>query len=179
MKSFNFKLVLLMAALMFLVISCERPKKDYTTTVEELNDVLEKAMLENDYESSLALYTDDAYSLPSYSPMLKGIEAIKEQAEKDKEAAYKFTKFELNTLEVWDADDFVIEVGTYSLTMEMPEMPEPYEDNGKYVTIYEVQEDGSLKIKVDTWNSDVNPWEMMQGEMEHEEELGEKEHGEN
>jgi hypothetical protein len=35
-------------------------------------------------------------------------------------------------------------------------------DNGKYITIWEMQKDGSIKIKVETWNTDHNPWEEMQ-----------------
>ena len=36
-----------------------------------------------------------------------------------------------------------------------------------------MQDDGSLKLKVETWNTDVNPWEGMEGhegnmEMQHD-----------
>jgi ketosteroid isomerase-like protein len=31
------------------------------------------------------------------------------------------------------------------------------EDTGKYLTLWEKQADGSLKIKVETWNTDKNP----------------------
>jgi hypothetical protein len=30
------------------------------------------------------------------------------------------------------------------------------------MTIWEKQNDGSLKIKVETWNTDTNPWAEMQ-----------------
>ncbi len=33
----------------------------------------------------------------------------------------------------------------------------PWNDHGKYMTIWEMQDDGSLKVKVETWNTDVNP----------------------
>jgi len=45
----------------------------------------------------------------------------------------------------------------------MPDQPAPMEDHGKYLTIWEKQKDGSLKVKVETWNSDVNPAMMNQG----------------
>jgi ketosteroid isomerase-like protein len=35
------------------------------------------------------------------------------------------------------------------------------DDHGKYLTIWEKQKDGSLKIKIETWNSDVDPTSMM------------------
>jgi ketosteroid isomerase-like protein len=40
--------------------------------------------------------------------------------------------------------------------MNIPGMPNDFEDQGKYLTIWEKQSDGSLKIKVEMWNTDVN-----------------------
>jgi hypothetical protein len=40
----------------------------------------------------------------------------------------------------------------------VPEWP----DNGKYITIWEIQKDGTPKIKVETWNTDNNPWAQME-----------------
>jgi ketosteroid isomerase-like protein len=34
-------------------------------------------------------------------------------------------------------------------------------DNGKYMTVWEKQSDGSWKVKAETWNSDNNPWADM------------------
>jgi hypothetical protein len=47
------------------------------------------------------------------------------------------------------------------MKMSGPDVPE-WADNGKYITIWEMQKDGSIKIKVETWNTDHNPWEEMQ-----------------
>ncbi len=30
------------------------------------------------------------------------------------------------------------------------------------MNVWEKQDDGSMKIKADIWNTDMNPWEMMQ-----------------
>jgi len=48
----------------------------------------------------------------------------------------------------------------HDITMGIPQMSEPMHDVGKYVTVWQKQIDGSLKIKVETWNTDANPWEM-------------------
>jgi hypothetical protein len=45
--------------------------------------------------------------------------------------------------------------------MTMPNMPAPMEDHGKYLTVWEKQKDGSLKVKVETGNSEVDPTNMM------------------
>jgi len=33
----------------------------------------------------------------------------------------------------------------------------PVSDNGKYLTIWQQQPDGSLKMKIDIWNTDLYP----------------------
>ena len=55
----------------------------------------------------------------------------------------------------------ITEIGTYKMNRSMPGMDKPMDDHGKYLTIWEKQKDGSLKIKVETWNSDVDPMSMM------------------
>ena len=49
------------------------------------------------------------------------------------------------------------------MKMSGPDVPE-WPDNGKYVTVYEIQKDGSLKVKIETWNTDTNPWAQMNEE---------------
>lgn len=137
--------------------------------LQEMNDKLAKAELAKDYETILSFYADDAVSLPSYSPMMQGKDAIEESINKSKEAGYKFTDFKLTTLEVHTSGDLVYEVGKYNMTMEMKGMNKPFKDEGKYLTIYQKQEDGSLKIKADMWNTDTNPWAHMK-KMEEEDE---------
>ena len=82
----------------------------------------------------------------------------------------KVTKFTLESVDIIDGEKFVIDIGKYSLTMTMKGMPAPIEDAGKYVTVYEKQEDGSLKVKVETWNADNNPMENMAAGEAHSEE---------
>ena len=152
-------------------ISCQ-PQQDINvlqSQVDEINKTITKAMLEGDFESILKLYTNDAISLPSYEPMIKGIEALKAQNEKQKEMPMNMKSFSLSTTDLWVSGNFVVEIGTYDLVMLMPadqggEMP----DKGKYLTLYEIQKDGSLLIKAETWNTDTNPWMDM---MKHQEEM--------
>ena len=64
----------------------------------------------------------------------------------------------LNTLEVLSDGDLAYEIGTYKVNMTIPGMPNTMDDNGKYLTVWQKQDDGSWKMKVETWNSDNNPW---------------------
>ena len=169
MKILNNLSSLLIILLATSFIGCEQQYdiENLKTDVTLINDQITKAMLENDHESSFKFYTEDAISLPSYQPMIKGLEAIKAQSEKQKEMPMDMRTFSLNTTDVWVSGNFVVEIGTYNLTMGMPDAPGgEIADQGKYLTLFEIQKDGSLLIKADTWNTDYNPWEAM---MNHEE----------
>lgn len=57
--------------------------------------------------------------------------------------------------------NLITEIGSYKINMSMPGMDKPMDDHGKYLTIWEKQKDGSLKVKIETWNSDLDPMSMM------------------
>ena len=123
--------------------------------VGAIGDALAEAMLANDVESMLNMYADDAISLPNYSPRMQGKEAFRRHHAQMSGAGMKITSFESEPTEVWKAGDHVIEIGNFKIELDMPGMP-GIEDKGKYMTVY-VREGKTLKIKAETWNSDVNP----------------------
>ena len=130
--------------------------------IQAMNDEAAKMMVANDAAGMWANYSEDVISMPSYEPMLKGIEACKESYKKMTESGMKMTAFKSVVTDIIDAGDYVVDIGTYKISMSIPEMDVPWDDHGKYMTIWEKQDGGSLKIKVETWNTDVNPWEEMQ-----------------
>ncbi len=127
-------------------------------TIDDLNEKFSKAYMDKDNEMMLSYYAEDAISMPSYTTMMKGKEAIKNGMDMEKNADYKVTNFKLNNTDIITNGDLVCDIGTYEMSMEMPNMDKPYTDKGKYMTVYEKQSDGSLKIKAEIWNSDMNPW---------------------
>ena len=129
--------------------------------IEKLNKIYTQAMLDNDMETMLSMYSDDIISMPSYQPMVKGIAKIKELSEAQIKSGWKTTKFDLKPTDILLAGNLAIEIGNYDMAMTGPGVPE-WKDNGKYMTIWEEQKDGSLKIKVETWNTDTNPWAQME-----------------
>ena len=126
--------------------------------IEKNNAKMKDAMLKGDHLASLALYTEDALSLPSYQPMVKGMQALKKSAEEMANMQMKILSFDVTTKEIIPGGDLYVEVGKYKMSTQVEGMPEPWKDHGKYVTVWEKQKDGSLKIKVETWNTDTNPW---------------------
>lgn len=63
-------------------------------------------------------------------------------------------RFGLSVEEVQVAADWAFERGRYAITLTPKAGGEPVEDRGKYITIYQRQQDGAWKIARDIWNSD-------------------------
>ena len=141
--------------------------------IEQLNEKMLKALHNDDYESIQDMYVDEVYHMPSYSPMVKGKREMMEREKESREAGYEMKSMEFDIVEVFPAGNYVVEIGKYDVTLKVPQMPQPIDDNGKYVTVWERQQDGSLKIKVETWNSDINP--MAMGEMIQEQHMHKRE----
>jgi len=143
------------------IISIQIPAQDMDEmkkNIEDWNKQFSEAMMNGDNEKMLTFYADDIISLPSYQPMMEGKEALKNAMMMDENSGNKFTKFQLSSKKVLLQGNLLVDIGTYDMSMDIMGMDAPYNDQGKYVTIYEKQDDGSWKIKVDTWNSDNNPW---------------------
>lgn len=133
--------------------------------IQELGNKMEKAMIDMDHAYLISLYADDAISMPSYSPMVKGKSAIEQMGKKDIEMGTKYKSFDTKTTDFYGAGKYAFEIGTYTINFSTSKMPD-IKDHGKYVTIWEKQDDNTWKIKVETWNSDVNPYESMMSESE-------------
>lgn len=128
--------------------------------IEAINKQMESAMLTSDMEKSLSFYTADAISLPEFGKMREGIDAIRAAETEEMKSASKVTSVEFVTLKVSSCENLVTEIGSYKITLTVPGKPDPINDQGKYLTVWEKQPDGSLKVKVETWNTDINPMAM-------------------
>ena len=135
-------------------------ENELMSEVAEIGDTMAQAMIDNDTETMFSLYAEDAISLPNMSPRLDGIEAMRQSNEMMTAAGMKILSFDSSPTDVWQAGDQVIEIGTYVISLQVPGVPSPIDDKGKYLTIYVRDDDGSLKVKVETWNTDMNPMAM-------------------
>lgn len=159
----TFRCVLATASILALANAAWAGHHESAAALEEevtrIGDDLAAAMMADDFEKMLGMYAPDAISLPNYSPRMQGEAEFRLHHEMMQASGMKVLSFESDPTEVWDAGKNVIEIGTYRIGIEMPGMGE-IEDVGKYLTIYERDADGALKIVVETWNTDMNPMEM-------------------
>lgn len=128
--------------------------------VKAFGDVLEAALVEDDMETMFGFYAEDVISLQNYGPRLDGIDAIRKHHDEMAAAGMKISSFTSDPTEAWECGNQVIEIGTFTIALNMPGMTETVKDTGKYMTVYVRDADGALKIKVETWNTDMNPMEM-------------------
>lgn len=165
-RTIIFSSSLLLVLLFVTRVAFSQTPEEYKTKIETINKEMVKYMLEGNIEKNMSLYAADAISLPSYEPMHEGIAAIRKAGEEMAKSGWKCIAFEPTTLKVIPNGNMITEIGTYKISMTMQGMDKPMDDHGKYLTIWEKQKDGNLKVKIETWNSDVNPMTMMQS-MDH------------
>jgi len=160
MRALRFVVAVLLVLGLVSAVSAAHHEKDLKKEVAAIGDTISKAMVANDTDTMLALYADDAISLPNYGPRMDGKDAFRKHHEQMSASGMKVRSFESEPTDVWKAGDQVIEIGVYKIALEMPGMPGPIEDKGKYMTVYVRDAKGSLKIKAETWNTDENPMAM-------------------
>lgn len=131
--------------------------------IQSINNMLAEMMVSGEEEAMWEYYAEDVISMPSYQPMMKGMEECKKASEEMMSSGMKMTAFKSTVTDIMQAGNLIVDIGIYEITMMLPQMgDQPWSDHGKYMTIWEMQDDGSVKVKVETWNTDVNPWMEMQ-----------------
>ena len=94
---------------------------------------------------------------------MRGLDEISQHQRDAKEMGHKVTAMKLTTRKITEYGDALVEVGVFTITLEIAGMPQPISDEGKYITVWEKQEKGSYKIAYEIWNTDVNPMMRMKG----------------
>lgn len=153
-------LALLFFSVAGLQLSAQSEADDLKAEIRTMNDKLIRAELSGDPSASMNLYTENVILMPNSAPMIRGTKEAMNKKREEMAAGYKMLSMKLKTDAVFPDKLYVTEVGHYDVSMQIPGMDEPMVDKGKYVTIWERQKDGTLKIFIDTWNSDVNHMDM-------------------
>lgn len=131
-------------------------------SINNMTDKYSQAMLSGDYNTVAGFFTEDAIYMPLYEPIVRGKNGILENIKKDVESGVKYSAFKINSTDAFGSEDLVYEIGAYNVSFTMPKNPTAMNGHGKYLNVWQKQSDGSWKIKVETWNSDVNPMSMNQ-----------------
>ena len=123
--------------------------------IEAANQKWQTAVLAGDATAAVGNYADDAVLMLPMSPALNGRPAI-EAGMKEWLGMAKVNDAKMTTLDVTVSGDLAIETGTFAMTFTN-KGEKPVTDNGKYLSVWKRQADGSWKIIRDINNSDGAP----------------------
>ena len=105
-----------------------------------------------DIAAAAEFYTEDAKFLQPNMELVSGKQAIKEFFETGK--ALGLRRLNLESVEVGYDGNLAYERGVIDVSIE-PEGGQAMTDRGKYLVVMKRQPDGSWKVAVDIWNSDL------------------------
>ena len=125
--------------------------------IEEMNNIMEKAMVSDDANTISSFYASDIISLPDYKPALRGIDNVMADYKKDLSDGFKYYSVDFKTNDLYGSGDLAVEVGDWMVSFKLPGNKEKMSDQGKYVVVWQKQSDGSWKIKTESWNTDSFP----------------------
>jgi ketosteroid isomerase-like protein len=110
-----------------------------------------------DVDKWVAHYTDDASVLLPNTPILTGKAAISGGLKPMLSDPNFAVTFGATKLDVAKSGELGYTQGTYSLTLSNPKTKAPIIEQGKYLTVYRKQADGTWKAVEDTFMADAPP----------------------
>ena len=122
--------------------------------IREADAAWSKAAAAKDLEGTLSFMAEDTLEMAPNAPLLTG-KAAARKFWGDMFAAPGFAiSWQATKAEVSRGGDLGYSIGSYQLSMQ-DKSGKPMADRGKYVTIWKKQADGSWKVTVDIFNSDM------------------------
>ncbi len=155
MKKLTSLLVLMFVALLT-INTFAQSEAELKQMIEKNNKIMSDAMKANDVDKAMALYAEDAIQLPNKQEMRQGIAEIRKDAENMVKEGWKVKEYNNNIKSVEAHGDLVTEIGTYSMSVQKEGSNDVHKFEGKYLTLWEKQTDGSLKLKTEVWNEDFD-----------------------
>ena len=113
-------------------------------------------ILHSDVDGCMALWDDAATQMPPDTPMVRGKEAIREGFR----AAFlrvSYERFDIDLKEIRHAGDYGFTLGNYTYTVRQKTGGEGATREGKFLTLFRQQSDGTWKIYVDCFSLNVRP----------------------
>ena len=115
----------------------------------------EQAWISKDLEKALSSYADDAVVMNPNTPAMIGKDQIRASMKVEFADPTATAQYQIINVEVAQSGELGYTQGTSSVTSADPATKKPVTERGKWLTIRRKQADGSWKIVVDMYNSDV------------------------
>jgi ketosteroid isomerase-like protein len=131
---------------------CALPESD----VQFIRDLVaehEGQVLIGDYETMRTSFAEEAVFMFPNQPAFSGLAQVTEF----QNSFPPIDEYELPPLEIVGCGDVAVVRGTYSMSMAMEGLPEPYTDSGNWMHVLRKGDQGEWKIIMDISNSDRPP----------------------
>ena len=122
--------------------------------IREAEAAWSKATTAKDLERTLSFLADDCSALPSNAPIVTGKEALRAYWSQASTAPGSSVSWRATSVQVARSGDLGYVVGAYE-SAGKDAKGRPVTDRGKYVEVWKKQPDGSWKVVVDIYNSDL------------------------
>ena len=123
-------------------------------TLRDLDAQWSAAAGAKDVDKTVSYYAADAIVMPPNAPAATTKEAIRSAWKEMLTSPGAAISWKATKVEVAKAGDLAYVSGTYEQLMT-DASGKPAKDRGKYVEIFKKQTDGTWKVIVDIWNSDL------------------------
>jgi ketosteroid isomerase-like protein len=137
--------------------SFAQSQEEMKALVAKMNQEMMDMVKGGRYEAMGKFYDEEAVSLPNYRAMEKGYKLILNNNLGRKQGGYKILDGQKTTTVFFLGQDMMVDIGTYTLTMDFPGLPQPKVDNGKYMNVWRKDAAGAWRIIAETWNADKSP----------------------
>lgn len=146
----------LFIVLALILSACGPSEADEKAKIQGTMDEYSAAVLEGNLERWISIWQEDAVRMPANQPQAVGVEQIKASVAPGFEMI-NTDKFNINMEEIQVLGDEAYARGVYSYAMTPKGGGDRIESSGKFLTLFEKQEDGSWKIAVDSFSENAPP----------------------
>lgn len=170
---FSIKVIFLCSFIIsFLFIACENKQDTQTTAktnstadthpdikarLDSIGQILNKAVLENDYNTQLKYFTENVVIAPPMGPVARGKKAVKEGLDINIRENAVFHSFNSTIEDFWVCGERVYERGKWAMAVSSKSQKKPLAYYGSYFEIWKIQKDSSLLIDYMIYTFGFNP----------------------
>lgn len=150
-----FYLLLTLSAYLFFFSACQQETEQATdhaqikTEIQEIENAWAVAMNNKDIDALMAMYADDAVSMPDNAPSLKGKAAIRKNQEQEFMTMPAGVTYSFETLDIFGDANTVTETGTTTVKDASGKVT----GTGKYLCVFE-KRDGKYLVVREIYNND-------------------------
>jgi uncharacterized protein (TIGR02246 family) len=150
----KFMLVGCIALLSLALVDAAAADTNIEQALRDLDAQWSAAAGAKDLDKTVSYYSDDAIVMPPNAPPATTKEAIRSAWKEMLTTPGAGISWKASKVEVAKSGDLAYVSGTYE-EMMTDASGKPVKDHGKYVEIFKKQADGTWKVIVDIWNSDL------------------------